>query len=238
MQDSDLLVARHPATLRLLVEEKLRAAIASGLFKPGQRLIERELCELTGVGRTSIREAIRQLEAEGLITVVPHRGPTVSVVSPEEARELYAVRGLLEGYAGREFAKRRPEAEIAALDRDVARFAEAAEGEDRRALIEAKTAFYATLMRGCGNAVVTQMLTTLHNRITLLRLTSMAQPGRLRESVAEIRAIRDAILAGDPVAAEAACHTHIERASAVAIAVLSAQDDPQATRGSRPAPPR
>ncbi len=75
MSEMDLNVSREAVTLRMRVEDKLRSAIASGIFKPGQRLIERELCELTGVGRTSIREAVRQLEAEGLITSVPHRGP-------------------------------------------------------------------------------------------------------------------------------------------------------------------
>src|ERR1700743_1459943 len=111
MSSSELQIVRKSATLRLLVEDKLRAAIATGRFKPGQRLVERELCELTGVGRTSIREALRPLEAEGLVTVVPHRGPSVSKMTVEEARHLYAVRGLLEGYAGRCFATRRPEAE-------------------------------------------------------------------------------------------------------------------------------
>ena len=62
---SDLRIARQSATLRALVEEKLRSAIVTGLFPPGQRLVERKLCELTGVGRTSIREGLRQLEAEG-----------------------------------------------------------------------------------------------------------------------------------------------------------------------------
>jgi len=68
MSSTELQIVRKSATLRLLVEDKLRSAIAMGRFKPGQRLIERELCELTGVGRTSIREALRQLEAEGLVT--------------------------------------------------------------------------------------------------------------------------------------------------------------------------
>lgn len=238
MPDLDLHVERHPATLRLLVEDKLRAAIAEGRFRPGQRLIERELCELTGVGRTSIREAIRQLEAEGIVTVVPHRGPSVTVVTAKEARDLYAVRGLLEGYAGREFARLRPESEIAALGRDVEGFAHAAAGEDRRALIAAKTTLYATLMRGCGNAVVRQMLTTLHNRITLLRLTSMSQPGRLKDSVSEIRTIAAAIVTGDADAAEAACRLHVARAAVVAIAVLERQADfPARTGRARRADP-
>ncbi len=97
----DLNVTREAVTLRMRVEDKLRSAISNGVFKPGQRLIERELCELTGVGRTSIREAVRQLEAEGLITSIPHRGPVVTRISVEEAQQLYAVRALLEGAAGR-----------------------------------------------------------------------------------------------------------------------------------------
>src|ERR1700744_6795818 len=105
--DSDLHVPRASTSLRVLVEDRLRQAIRTGVLKPGQRLIERELCELTGVGRTSIREALRQLEAEGLVTTIPHRGPSVSTISLDEARQLYAVRALLEGHAGREFARRR-----------------------------------------------------------------------------------------------------------------------------------
>src|SRR5690242_12081163 len=105
--DADLQVNRQRVTLRLRVEDKLRAAIASGRFMPGQRLIERELCALLGVGRTSVREALRQLEAEGLVSTVPHRGPMVSIISAEELEHIYAVRGLLEGYAGRKFAERR-----------------------------------------------------------------------------------------------------------------------------------
>ncbi len=74
------------------LKTRLRSAIGSGLFKPGQRLIERELCEQVGVGRTSIREALRQLEAEGLVTTIPHRGPIVSTISVEEAEQLYDLR--------------------------------------------------------------------------------------------------------------------------------------------------
>src|SRR4051812_44559604 len=116
MDDQDLQVRRQAATLRMLVEDKLRSAIASGRFKPGQRLIERELCELTGVGRTSIREALRQLEAEGLITTLPHRGPVVTVVTADEAAQLYKVRALLEGFLGREFAEHGSDSQIAELE--------------------------------------------------------------------------------------------------------------------------
>jgi len=231
MADFNLQVPRQAATLRLLVENKLRSAIAAGHFKPGQRLIERELCEQIGVGRTSIREALRQLEAEGLVTTIPHRGPEVSSITYDEARQLYQVRALLEGFAGRAFAENGSEDDIAELGEAVERFAAAAaDSNDRSALIEAKSHFYAVLMDGAGNMFVKQMLTLLHNRITLLRVTSMTQPGRLSGSVAELSEIYDAIRARDGERACAACQRHIETAAQVALTVLKASDEQASPR--------
>lgn len=211
-----------------MVEEKLRAAIAKGLFKPGQRLVERELCELIGVGRTSIREALRQLEAEGLVQTIPHRGPIVSSISAQEARQLYEIRALLEGYAGRQFAERNDPQAVKALDKTVKALVKAVKSNEQLALIEAKSQFYKVLMGGAENVFVTQMLTGLHNRITLLRFTSMTQPGRLARSIAEIRDIYDAIASGDGDAAEKACRRHIQEAAKVALAVLDGSLSEQA----------
>lgn len=222
----NLQIPRQAATLRLLVEDRLRTAIAAGHFRPGQRLIERELCEQIGVGRTSVREALRQLEAEGLVVTIPHRGPEVSSISADESRQLYEVRALLEGFAGRAFAEHGSAAAIAELGLAVERFAEAAKGADRATLVAAKTHFYAVLMEGAGNVFVKQSLTALHNRITLLRVTSMTQEGRLADSVAEIRAIFEAIVARDGDRAEAACKHHIAMAAKVALATLAKAEIP------------
>src|SRR5712664_797102 len=92
----------RPQTLRHQVEHVLRQQIMSGRFAPGARLIERELCETLGVSRTSVREALRKLEAEKLVSSVPHKGPMVAVISRKEAAELYAIRGLMEGFAAGE----------------------------------------------------------------------------------------------------------------------------------------
>ena len=78
MDQKTFQIPRQAATLRTMVEDRLRTAILTGHFETGQRLVERELCELFGVGRTSVREALRQLEAEGLVTTVPHKGPTAA----------------------------------------------------------------------------------------------------------------------------------------------------------------
>ncbi len=216
----NLQIAKQSATLRGQVEEKLRLAISDGIFKPGERLIERELCESLGVSRTSVREALRQLEAEGLITSVPHRGPVVSTMSVDEAEQLYALRALLEGYAGQRCAELATASFKQRLREAVETFAQAAASGERRALVVAKARFYDLLMEGSGNAFVKQTLTSLHNRINMLRFTSMTQPGRLERSVAEIRDIAAAIEAGDGGRAGEACRHHIEEAAKVALSYL------------------
>src|SRR5215469_13320378 len=101
----DMQVER-PAALRDQVVGNLRNAIINGQLAPGARLIERQMCELLGVSRTLVREALRQLEAEGWIRILPNRGPVVISMTPEEVRELYEVRSALEGIAAYRAAER------------------------------------------------------------------------------------------------------------------------------------
>src|SRR5690554_5491541 len=85
-------------------------------FAPGERLIERELCEMTGVSRTVIREVLRELEADGLVRIVPNKGPVVAgPASVEDVRALYEARSVLEALAGRNFALYASDAEMRAL---------------------------------------------------------------------------------------------------------------------------
>src|ERR1700730_10311746 len=90
-------VERVAAPLRDQVLDGLRQAIVEQRLPPGQRLIERELVEQIGVSRTTIREVLRQLTAEGLVTTIPQKGAVVAAPSPEEAADLYEVRAALEG---------------------------------------------------------------------------------------------------------------------------------------------
>ena len=112
LEQSSLRVKRNNITLRQQVLDVLRNAILEARFKPGDRLIERELCELTGVSRTSVREALRHLESEGLVRNIPNKGPTVATVGLEEAQQIYEMREALEGQAGRLFAQRAPAGEV------------------------------------------------------------------------------------------------------------------------------
>jgi DNA-binding GntR family transcriptional regulator len=212
---------REVSSLRHQVEDLLRRAIASGRFRPGQHLVERELCEATGVSRPSIREALRRLEAEGLITVIPHRGPMVATVTRADAEQIYGIRAVLEGFAAHQFALAASETDIGRLRHAVDALERAAAGGPGPALVEAKAAFYKILFAGCGNAYVERMLSPLLNRMSILRMTSMAQRDRLPHSLAEIRAICAAIERRDADAARAASEAHVRNAAAVALAALA-----------------
>jgi DNA-binding GntR family transcriptional regulator len=221
MLDTEYQVAGQVITLRSALEESLRAAIVSGRFRPGQRLPERELCELTGAGRASVREALRQLEAEGLIVTRPHRGPSVAAVSPREAQEIYGVRGVLLGYAARLCAETRPAGPLAAVEVSTAALEAAAATGDTRAIVAAGDAFHAAIAEGSGSAVLRQMLSSVHNRLTLLRNLSMARPDRVQAGIASYRAIGDAIRAGDAAQAESLCLQHSEAGAALALRILA-----------------
>jgi DNA-binding GntR family transcriptional regulator len=207
-------------TVRAIVAQKLREAIMSGTFKPGQRLVERELCEMTGVSRPSIREALRLLEADGMVNTVPHRGPVVSTISLDEARQLYDARAVLEGFAGRECARLRDPAVVRRMGDALTRLKAAFTKADMMAVLEAKTDFYAALIGGCQNAFIERMLKPLHDRITLLRITSMSQPKRVNKSLREVTAIWRAIQSGDEDLAERCCVDHIKAAAVAALDMI------------------
>ena len=121
-----------PETLRAQVENNLRQAIVSGQLKAGEKLVERELCEMLGVSRPSLREALRTLEAEKLIAIVPHRGPEVAAISLKEARDLYALRGLLESFAAHEFTRLASDEQVKSLGKTVRRLREAGQKNAQR----------------------------------------------------------------------------------------------------------
>lgn len=208
-------------TVRAMVAQKLREAIMSGTLKPGQRLVERELCEMMGVSRPSIREALRHLEADGLVSTVPHRGPVVSTISLEEARQLYDARAVLEGFAGRECARLRDPDVVARIGEALTRLKAAAARQDLVGCLEAKTDFYGALIGGCRNAFVERMLKPLHDRISLLRITSMSQPKRINKSLREVTAIWRAIQNGDEDLAEQCCSDHVKAAAVAALDMIA-----------------
>lgn len=214
-----------PTTLRTKVEEYLRTSITEGYFKGGERLREQELCDQLNISRPTLREALRTLEAERLITIEPHRGPSVMRMTEKAACDLYALRALLEGFAAHEFARLADDAAIEKLQGMVTSLhTEAARG-DKTALLNAKSKFYDVLLDGCGNDLIRDMLPNLLSRINLLRATSFARPDRLPESLAEIGNLLERIRARDPEGAQNSAREHILNAQRTALAVLKQQNE-------------
>jgi DNA-binding GntR family transcriptional regulator len=215
--DRDFLVVQVAAPLRHSVIESIRNAIAAGRFKAGERLPERSLCEMTGVSRTLVREALRQLESEGLIKVLPHRGPIVAEITAREAEGIYQVRRELEGLASQLFAEVAGDAERAALREAFKQLKGAFQSDDPIVRLNAKNRFYECLIEGSGNAALGQTLRMLNSRIMLLRATSLQAPGRARESLRELSMLMDALIAGSGRAARKAAVEHVNKAAAIAI---------------------
>ncbi|BFG78975.1 GntR family transcriptional regulator [Paraburkholderia terrae] len=206
----------------------LRQAIMSGRFAPGARLIERELCESLGVSRTSVREALRKLEAEKLVRSVPHKGPIVAVISQQEASELYALRGLLEGFAAHEFARLASDAAIAQFGEAAKELRTQATAQDQAGVLKAKTALYEVLLDNCGNALVKEVLNSLYSRVNLLRATSLMHPDRLPSSLREIDKLYKALKARDADEAQTLARLHVANAEKAAMRMLGESDDAQA----------
>lgn len=211
---------REAAPLRRQVVELLRAAIVAAEFVPGQRLVERVLCDRYGVSRTVVREALRQLESEGLVAMVPQRGPVVATVTEADAIALYEVREVLEALAGRAFAERAQPAQRSELRRRFAAVDAALTSGDLAAMLVAKDAYYDALLDGAGNDVVRGTLRGVHARTSLLRGLTLQAPGRTAHTRRELWAITTAACDGDADAAWAACTAHVRSAAAVALVQL------------------
>ncbi|MDA2893317.1 GntR family transcriptional regulator [Mycolicibacterium sp. BiH015] len=212
-------VARPPALIRDQVAAQIRDAITNLELMPGQVLSERELCEATTASRATVREALRQLQTEGLIVSTNGRGSAVALLSADSARQIYEVRSQLEGLAGRLFAERADEGDRRALRLALIHVEEAV--DDIRRLITAKAEFYRVLIAGGRNAELTRLIESINRRITSVRTVSLSAPGRPAESVAEVRAICEAAVAGDSDLTERLCRTHVENAAAVALPQLA-----------------
>lgn len=212
--------AIRPDTLRSQVENMLRDAIMAGQLQPGARLVERDLCERLQVSRTSIREALRKLEAEKLVTIIPHKGPMVATISSDDVRDLYAIRALLEGAAARGFAEFASDDAIREFGEAVRMLRAEATAQSQQGVLDAKSRLYDVLLMNCGNSLMREVLNGLYTRINLLRTTSLMASDRLPASLREIDKLFRALKARDAAAAEAAARTHVQNAQLAAMKVL------------------
>jgi len=220
---------RSAAPVREQVLKALRTEIIEGRFAPGRRLTERELTEMLGVSRTVLRESLRQLEAEGLVRLIPNKGPVVRALTVGEARELYRIREALEGLAARSFAEQNDPDRIADLERALEAVEVAYKEGDPRTILAAKNDFYDAMHTGARSQILSKMLGTVLAQIWRWRAMGLTHPmrsaGRSVESVRNLRKVVDAIKAGDAEDAERAAKEDARRAAAEVLRLLDAKDD-------------
>ncbi len=212
-----LRLAEIPQLRRDQVLERLRDAIIAGHFKPGDRLIERELCERMGVSRTSIREALRHLEAQHLIQVEPRRGPVVTRVTRKQVAEIYEVRALLEAALVRRFAETATNADITALRRIYENLRQARSSGDVPRIVTLTKRFIEHMMDVVDHELIGDMLRKLTARISVVRVLAIAVPGRLEESGRELAIVMEAIERRDGDLAARSLTTYVLNAAEAAL---------------------
>lgn len=216
-------VERPAKTLRELALEKVREAIVDGYFRPGDRLVERDLCAQLGVSRTIVREVLRHLESEGLVANLPNKGPIVAQLDLGEARQIYEIRGALEGMAARLCAERHDPAIVSALEASLAGIRQSYSDKNMPGVLTNTSAFYQTLFSKVDRTVAWGIVNLLTVRINHLRSMTIKTESRNIEGPAQMERIIEAIRKGDGEAAHRAAMDHVSSASAIAEALLSAQ---------------
>ncbi|MDQ1075154.1 MULTISPECIES: GntR family transcriptional regulator [Microbacterium] len=215
-------VQRH-APIREQVASIIRDAIVEMRLEPGQVLVERELCEMTQASRPSVREALRQLAAEGLVESHNGKGTVVAEATPELAEHVYQVRAELEGLAAELFARDAADEQVREFAEVVAELRVISETDSPTIvndMLAAKNRAYDILFEGAGNPILTQMIGILHRRVTQLRALTLAQPGRPAQTVREIEDIVDAIERRDTEAARRYATSHVHQAARTVLGAL------------------
>ncbi len=205
-----------PKTLKETALEQLRVAIMLGQLAPGERLVERIIGEQLGVSRTVVRECIRHLESEHLVSISAG-GPAVAILKSDEIRQIYQLRAILECEAVRHCAERMTPETVTTLQKDLAQIrAELYVGDVIRAL-EHTRLFYECLFITAGMTVAWELVEQLNGRIGRLRFMTLSAPKRAIEGPDNLQKIINGIAEGNSKAAIDACQKHIDEACRIGL---------------------
>lgn len=193
--------------------EQLRREILAGTLNEGERMVEADIAQRLQVSRTPIREALRKLEAEGLVEYLPGRGVTVAKISPDDMDELYAIRGVVEGLCARLAAPRMTRAKIAALRKLLQRMSDRFESNDFGAVRQLHRRFNDLVSQGCPQPRVRELANRYREYTERGQLISIQiLPGRFFAVLKEHQAIVEALEKRQAGAAENACRHHVKQA--------------------------
>ena len=193
------------------VAEKLREQIFAHELAPGSWLDEQNLAAAFGISRTPMREAIKVLASEGLITTKMNKGAYVTEVDRRDLEQIFTVLSLLEGQAAKETARKATEDQLTQLDNLHHRLEKAAADRDTGQFFEINVKFHELIQEIAGNKWMNGVIEDLRKVLKLQRRDSLSRNGRLMSSLIEHREILQAILKRDPQEAELAMRKHLAR---------------------------
>jgi DNA-binding GntR family transcriptional regulator len=219
------MLQRHAAPLREQAVIEVRRRLVTGELVPGERLKERELEEHLGVSRTVVREALRQLESEQLIEIVPQVGPRVVQLSVDDIRQLYELRAALECASAALAAQKRSSEDLVLLRRALEELSTPLLPLDD--LLEAKNKFYDALVSAGQNNMIGKQLQQVQTRISQFRRITLTTPGRGLRMREELEKVVEAVADQDSHAAFEACLEHVNTASGIAISEFLRSRDEQ-----------
>jgi DNA-binding GntR family transcriptional regulator len=221
-------------SMQARVIAEMRRRIISGDIPPGAALSELALAESFGVSRTPVREALKQLQTEGLVEVRPRVGTFVAAPSRREITELFQMKELLEGAAARLLAQRGRVPEIGRLERNLAEADAAVAAGDRAGYAKLVEEFHDLLITGADNAKLEAHYRVLMNQLAYARLvmTSLGQPGRPRQSDHEHHRVLELIVAKDGDSAERVMREHVRASRQALMKGLDEADEPDTVDGA------
>jgi DNA-binding GntR family transcriptional regulator len=199
-------------SLRARVYAQIEDDILNGVYKAGDNLIETKISEDLGVSRTPVREAIRQLELEGLVQSIPNKGAVVNGITEKDIDDIYEIRTLIEGLAAKWAAEKITPEEMAELEETIELESFYTGRNDIENLLELDSRLHRIIFKASKSNPLNYMLQHFHNYIKKARNMSLAVPGRPAEALKEHRAIVDAIKAGDGKLAGKQAVEHIRNA--------------------------
>lgn len=202
--------ARHGQTVEHTVQQ-LRDAIFAGRLVPGQRLIAGDLTAEIGISRGTVREAFRRLEADGLLEIIPNRGAVVRRLNNEQVRDLFQIRENLEGLAARLAAEHIGEGDHRAVFAAMwERVRRASETEQTPLFMEQNRVFHRAIVKLSGNAMLTDLIETLHLPVVMFQVGQVMPPEKILRSQQDHVRVAEAILAGDGDGAEREMRQHLK----------------------------
>lgn len=213
--------------LREVVFDSLRGAIISGVLKPGERLMEVQLAEKLGVSRTPIREAIRKLELEGLVVMMPRKGVYVTDMSTKDITDVLEIRAALEGLASGLAAMRITDDEIEDLEMTALEFHKAIEAEDIDRIMKEDIEFHDKIFKAARNEKLLQISNNLREQVQRFRIMYLNKSNKLKELAREHFKIAEAISQRNIEQAEKIAKMHIENAEKYILTMVGNKHEEQ-----------